>query len=120
MSKAAHTGSPFGTLSRVRYDLGVWTSPVPRDDADAGVVFARVVELIDGDNASLPTAPLSAFARDLLTHWPGLDVWATAEGMRVEVTEAPERLEHLVARVAVLARGHGMICYDPQRHTRIA
>ncbi len=116
----ARDGLPFGTLSQVRYDLGVWTRPLPRDDADAGELFARLTELISRDDASLPTAPLSAFARDLLTHWPGLEVWATAEGMRVEVAEEPERLEHLVARVAVLARGHGMVCYDPQRQRRIA
>jgi hypothetical protein len=104
----------------MRYDLGVWTSPLPRNDAEAGEVFARVIELIERDDGSLPTAPLSSFARDLLTHWPGLDVWATAEGMRVEVTEEPERVGHLVARVAVLARAQGMVCYDPQQGRRIA
>jgi hypothetical protein len=104
----------------MRYDLGVWTSPLPRDDAEAGEVFARVIELIERNDGTLPTAPLSGFARNLLTHWPGLDVWATAAGMRVEVSEEPERLEHLVARVAVLARTQGMVCYDPQRRRRIA
>jgi hypothetical protein len=104
----------------MRYDLGVWTSPQPRDDADAGELFARVVTSIERDDASLPTAELSKFARDLLTHWPGLDVWANAGGMRVEVSEEPELLAHLVARVAVLARAHGMVCYDPQQRRRLA
>jgi hypothetical protein len=110
----------LGTLSRMRYDLGVWISPHPRDDADAGEVFVRLVELMNRDDSSVPTAPLSAFARDLLTRWPELAVWATAEGIRVTALNESDRLEQIVAAVAMLARRHGMICYDPQRQVRIA
>jgi hypothetical protein len=102
------------------YDFGVWISPHPRDDADAGELFVRLVELMNRDDSSGPTARLSAFARDLLARRPELAVWATAEGIRVTADGEPERLEQIVTAVAALARRHGMICYDPQRRVRIA
>jgi hypothetical protein len=75
---------------------------------------------MDQDEAPVPTASLAAFARTLVMRWPELDVWATAEGIRVEASEEPELLERIVAEVAALATGQGMVCYDPQRQSRIA
>jgi hypothetical protein len=100
--------------------LGVWAGPYPRDDRHAGELFARLTESMNQEMASVPTASLAAFARTLVTRWPELDVWATAEGIRVEASEEPELVERIVTEVAALATRQGMVCYDPQRESRIA
>lgn len=105
----------------MRYDLGVWASPRPRDDLEAQERFVRLSQEMDREEAEVPTAPLAAFARDLLHRRPDLHVWATAEGVRVGVLPADgERLDSVVADVAGMARAHGMVCYDPQRRSQIA
>ena len=105
----------------MRYDLGVWASPRPRDDSEAGELFARLSAGMDREEADVPTASLAAFARDLLNRRPDLHVWATAEGIKVGVVPTDgERLDFVVADIAGMARARGMVCYDPQRRSRIA
>jgi hypothetical protein len=104
----------------MRYDLGVWASPRPRDDREAGELFAKLSEELDREEAEVPTVSLAAFARDLLRRWPDLQVWATADGMRVGVSTGADGVGQMVTDIAGLARAHGMVCYDPQRASQIA
>jgi hypothetical protein len=119
-AKRRERGGRVRQTGAMRYDLGVWASPRPRDDVEAAELFARLSEEMDREEAEVPTVLLAAFARDLLHRWPDLQVWATAEGVRVGVGTEPAGVDRVVTDVAGLARAHGMICYDPQRRSRIA
>ena len=120
------------------YDLVVWEGNPPASSSEAERTFE---ELMDADEAradrELPPGPLTpaidALLRDLTTCWrDGIDMdesspWAmshlrdAASGRLAYFTMSTSPLlDEAVDYIAHVARGLGLVCYDPQREEIIS
>ncbi|MFC8361226.1 hypothetical protein ACFUIY_15300 [Streptomyces griseorubiginosus] len=109
------------------YDLAVWDGKRPRD-AEAGEVFDGLFEHYLGSEDVLvePSPRIAAYIAALVERYPD-DVpgspWVSppvmdeAAGPIVYLLMSYSRAEEVSECAAVLAREHGLVCYDPQGET---
>ncbi|MET8156139.1 hypothetical protein ABZT47_07185 [Sphaerisporangium sp. NPDC005289] len=109
------------------YDLVVWEGEQPADDEAAEVEYDAVMELMEEDEAPVPTPRIRAYVEALLQRWPDITTdqgedspWATgplideARGGVISLSMQWSRADEASGVAARLAHEHGLVCYDPQ------
>ncbi|MFS0691243.1 hypothetical protein [Streptomyces nitrosporeus] len=107
------------------YDLAVWDGDRPGDDDQAGSAYDELYELyLKSDDVAVPPVPrIVAYVEALVARYPDDDrnvVWASppvieeASGPMVYLLMSYGKAEEVSGFAAALARGHGLICFDPQ------
>lgn len=110
------------------YDLAVWEGDHPPDNQLAGSTYDELYErYLESDDVVVPPAPsIIAYVEALLKRYPddyntgrGV-VWASppvineASGPFVYLLMSYDDAEEVSEYAAVLAREHGLVCFDPQ------
>ena len=108
------------------YDLAVWDDDRPLDDDQAGSTYDELYErYLESDDVVVPPAPrIVAYVEALVARYPDdsdrSGVWASppvideASGPIVYLLMSYGKAEEVSEYAAVLAREHGLICFDPQ------
>jgi hypothetical protein len=115
-------------LLTVTYDLYFWKAGFTSDPANlAGQLAKQQAERVPADPAVL------AFRADILSRWPEhadrIEAWHSDLGWRQAgssrtdiadryvIMTLPYRLADLSGELALLAKQHGLDCYDPQANS---
>ncbi|MFD5630845.1 hypothetical protein [Streptomyces sp. NPDC127072] len=108
------------------YDLAVWDGVRPLDDRAAGLTYDEFYErYLESDDVVVPPAPrIVAYVEALVARYPddadGSVVWASppvieeASGPIVYLLMSYGEAEEVSEYAAMLAREHGLVCFDPQ------
>lgn len=118
----------MGQNGAVSYDLAVWEGDRPADDVAAAAELQRLCQrYIDAGEPVAPTPRIAAYVSALLARYPDIGTeagedspWSTAplmheaRGPLVYFPMVWSVCEEVSAWAAVLAREHGLQCFDPQ------
>lgn len=109
------------------FDLAVWEGERPLSDADAAVMYERLMDRLEASDQEPPTERISAYVSVLLDRWPDIDddggedsPWAdgpligNALGSFIYFSMVWSRADEASAYAAQVAEQHGLVCFDPQ------
>lgn len=107
------------------FDLAVWEGERPASDAAAAQTYERLMDALEAGEHEPPTPAITAFVQALLARWPDIDddessPWSAspligdASGSTFYTGVVWSRADEAGEFIAVTAREHGLVCYDPQ------
>ncbi|WP_328996355.1 hypothetical protein OG394_17060 [Kribbella sp. NBC_01245] len=107
------------------YDIAVWVGIRPADDEEADDRYEELMEILEEDEETPPSAAIVAYAQALTQRfpdepdapgnpWRSGPILADAVGDILTVNIDFERADEVVSYMGQLAAEHGLVCYDPQ------
>ncbi|MFF8873374.1 hypothetical protein [Streptomyces massasporeus] len=107
------------------YDLAVWDGDRPLDNRAASSMYDELYErYLESDDVAPPVPRIVAYVEALVAQYPDdvhrNVVWASspvideASGPIVYLLMSYSKAEEMSEYAAVLAREHGLVCFDPQ------
>lgn len=128
MARASGQQGAHETLAFMTYDLAVWVGARPGSDADASLVYERLMDQMEtGGSETDPSPAIRAYVEGLLERWPDItddagqdSPWAdgpligNAFGDAIYFSMVWSRADEASDFASRLAVAHGLVCYDPQ------